>query len=236
MVKEKRLDWKRVLDSPIELIPVATSIRQAGAVLLRGARSRYDLYLRLKASARIPFVAGPPVRVDGEDCLDGGLCASIPFRQALDEGCTHVLALLTRPAGAALKKSSHLRQWIVSKKLAKYNPLLSNAFSDRVGRYARELDWLKTQTCACNGSPYLCAVNPPYGAPLVGRFEKRGEYLLSGAQGGVEAIMDAFDQKNTPYDQVLYPYGQSGATARRYGDGPTKFQHQPGVKEGAGIA
>ena len=211
MIREKPLDWQGVLDSHIELVPVATSIQRAAAVLLRGARSRYDLYSRLKASARIPFVAGPPVPVDGEDCVDGGLYASIPFRQALDEGCTHVLALLTRPAGATLKRSSSLCRYMVSRKLARYNPLLRNAFFDRVGQYARELDWLNAQTYAptCR-SPYVCAVSPPHSTPLVSRFEKRWECLVSGARSGVGAIMDAFRQPNTSSLQVLFPSRPSG--------------------------
>ena len=247
MIHRKPLDWERVLDSPIEMVPVATSIQQARAVLLRGARSRFDLYLRLKASARIPFVAGPPVRVNGEDCVDGGLYASIPFRQALDEGCTHVLALLTRPVGATLKRSSFFCRYILRRKLARYNPLLRNAFSDRAGRYACDLDWLNTRTCAPNGSPYVCAVRPPRGTPLVGRFEKRCEYLVSGARSGVDAIMYAFGQENTSYRHVLHPSRQSGSrdTGPRSDEdveiglpasGRCTFQPQSGVKGEAGNA
>ena len=173
MINEKPLNWRRVLDSQIELVPVAASLSQAKAVLLRGARSRYDLFLRLKASARIPFIAGPPVRVDGEDCADGGLFASIPFRQALDEGCTHVLALLTRPASTPLSRTSFLSRHVLSRMLARYNPLLRNLFVNRVNRYGRELDWLNTQTCAPSCFPYVCAVSLPSGTPNIRRFEKR---------------------------------------------------------------
>jgi predicted patatin/cPLA2 family phospholipase len=123
-----------VAASQIELVPVATSVSQQRAILLRGARSRYGLFLRLKASARIPFLAGPPVCVEGESCLDGGLFASIPFRQALDDGCTHVLALLTRPAGVPLRRTSRLNRFIISRELAKYNPLLGSVFLDRANR------------------------------------------------------------------------------------------------------
>jgi len=247
MIRRKPLEWRRVLHSPIELVPVATSIQQACAVLLRGARSRYDLYLRLMASARIPFVAGPPVRVNGEDCVDGGLYASIPFRQALNEGCTHVLALLTRPAGATLKRSSFLSRHIVCRKLARYNPLLRNAFTNRVSGYARELDWLNANTCAPNGSPFVCAVSPPRGAAIVGRFEKRSEYLVSGARSGLEAIMHAFGQQNPSHRQVLYPSRQSGSRDTgpmwdedveigRRASGCFTFRPQSGVKGEAGNA
>lgn len=208
MINEKPLNWRRVLDSHIELVPVATSLSQAKAVLLRGAQSRYGLFLRLKASARIPLLAGPPVRVDGEDCVDGGLFASIPFRPALDQGCTHVLALLTRPAGVPLRRASFVNRYVLSRKLARYNPLLGNAFTDRVNQYARELDWLRTQTSAPDGFPYVCAVSPPADVPIIQRFEKRSERLVCGATGGMTAILQAFGHRDTSCTEILYPHRQ----------------------------
>lgn len=209
MINEKPLNWRRVLDSQVELVPVATSLVHGKPVLLRGARSRYGLFLRLKASARIPFLAGPPVCVEGESCLDGGLFASIPFRQALDEGCTHVLVLLTRPAGVPLRRSSLLNRFVISRKLAKYNPLLGKAFLDRGNHYAGELDWLRTHTCAPNGSPYVFAVNPPNAAPMIRRFEKMPERLVSGARSGMAAILRAFGHHDTSSGEILFPHRQS---------------------------
>ena len=209
MIKEKPLNWRRVLDSQIELVPVAASLSQAKAVLLRGARSRYGLFLRLKASARIPFIAGPPVCVDGEDCADGGLFASIPFRQALDEGCTHVLALLTRPAGTPLSTTNFLRRHVISRMLARYNPLLRNLFVDRVDRYRRELDWLNAQTCAPSCFPYVCAVSLPRGTPKIRRFEKWPERLIFGARSGMTSILQAFGRQDTSCTEILYPHRQS---------------------------
>ena len=209
MINKKPLNWRRVLDSQIELVPVASSLLQAKAVLLRGARSRYDLFLRLKASARIPFIAGPPVCVDGEDCADGGLFASIPFRQALDEGCTHVLALLTRPAGIPLSGTSFLGRHVLSRMLARHNPLLRNSFVNRVDRYGRELDWLNTQTCAPSCLPYVCAVSLPSGTPKIQRFEKRPERLVFGARSGMTSILHAFGYPDTSCTEILYPHRQS---------------------------
>lgn len=198
MIKEKPLDWTRVLNSPIDMVPVATSSARATAVLLRGARSRYDLFLRLKASARIPCLAGPPVRIDGEDYLDGGLCAPVPVRQALEEHCTHVLALLTRPVGAQPCKPHHLYRYLSSRKLGNYNPLLRDVFLNRGLRYARELDWLEIQTCAATSSPYVYAVRPRQGVEAVRPFEMHREVLVSGANAGFCAIVNLFRKDGLP--------------------------------------
>jgi predicted patatin/cPLA2 family phospholipase len=205
MIHEKPLNWRRVLDSNIELVPVATSLSQGRAVLLRGAQSRHELFLRLKATARIPFLAGPPVCVDGEPFVDGGLLAPIPCRQALDEGCTHVLALLTRPAGVPLRRTGLLNRFVISRKLRKFHPLLEEAFLDRAQRYARELGWLRTCTSSPNGSPFVFAVNTPDTAPMIGRFESRRERLLRGARSGMDAVLRAFGQDDTSCTEFAFP-------------------------------
>lgn len=205
MTKQKPLNWRRVIDSKIELVPVATSLSQGRTVLLRGAQSRYGLFLRLMASARLPFLAGPPVCVEGEPCLDGGLSAAIPFRQALDDGCTHVLTLLTRPAGVPLRKTGLLKRFVLSRKLARYNPLLGKAFLDRANHYSAELDWLDTQTCAPIRSPFVCAVSAPNAAPVIGQFEQRPERLIRGARVGMTAILEAFGRRDASCAEILFP-------------------------------
>ena len=115
MTREKPLDWHKVVQSPIELVPVGTSVKTGKAVLLRGARSRESLFQRLKASAQIPFVASPPIRVADEEFFDGGLTAPIPVQPALEEGCTHVLALLTLPAGARPTPGSFLGRYFIAR-------------------------------------------------------------------------------------------------------------------------
>ena len=209
MISKKPLNWRRVLDSEIELVPMATSLSQARAVPLRGAHSRYGLFLRLKASARIPFLAGPPVCVEGEFCLDGGLYAPIPFRQALDEGCTHVFALLTRPSGIALRRTSSLNRFVIARKLARYNPLLGNAFLDRANHYARELNWLRTGTGAPDRPPYIYAVNPSSAAPMIRRFEKRPDRLVCAARNGMTALLRAFGHLDSSCTETVFPYRQS---------------------------
>lgn len=193
MLIDKPLDWRRVMDSAIEFIAVATSAAKATAVLLRGAHSRENLFLKLNASAQIPALTGEPLWIDGESCLDGGFVASIPVRQALQDGATHVLALLTRPLGARRTRSGFLRRYLCSKELAKY-PLLSDAYKIARMRYVRDLHWLDAETCAPSVSPCVCAIQMPRDAHPVGTFETRRAHLLDGARNGMRAVLEAFDR------------------------------------------
>ncbi|MFC7111133.1 patatin-like phospholipase family protein [Nonomuraea rubra] len=55
-----------------------------------------DLQLALRASAALPMLAGPPVAIGDRLLYDAGVAESIPFRQALRDGATHVLVLRSR--------------------------------------------------------------------------------------------------------------------------------------------
>ena len=50
----------------------------------------------LRASGTLPFVSRP-VRIDGNEYLDGGLVDNIPLDKAFEEGCDKVVVVLTRP-------------------------------------------------------------------------------------------------------------------------------------------
>lgn len=51
----------------------------------------------LKAATAMPVLYNRSVEVDGRACMDGGIAISFPLEQALANGCTDVLVLLTRP-------------------------------------------------------------------------------------------------------------------------------------------
>jgi predicted acylesterase/phospholipase RssA len=55
-----------------------------------------ELRLALRASASLPFLAGPPVELGGRRFYDAGVAESIPFRTPLAQGATHVLLLRSR--------------------------------------------------------------------------------------------------------------------------------------------
>ncbi|CAJ1959337.1 unnamed protein product [Cylindrotheca closterium] len=71
---------------------------------------REGLFACLQASMTVPGATGPPVRLhraNNKDnvlpCFDAFCFEPIPYRSAVEEGATHVLALCTRPEGCQLK-------------------------------------------------------------------------------------------------------------------------------------
>ena len=76
---------------------VASCLNTLQPILLEGFRSVHDLRECLRASATVPAVAGEPVSHRDRLLVDAAVFEAIPFRAAIADGCTHVIALATRP-------------------------------------------------------------------------------------------------------------------------------------------
>ena len=91
------MDFESILASPIEFHPLATDAATGQVTDLRPMISDpVELRLALRASAALPFLAGPPVRLRGRRYYDAGVAETIPFRTPVDQGATHILVLRSR--------------------------------------------------------------------------------------------------------------------------------------------
>ena len=102
------MDFASILASPIEYHPLATDAATGESTDLRPLiTDAAELRLALRASASLPFLAGPPIELRDRRFYDAGVAESIPFRTPLAQGATHILVLRSRrpldaagPAGA----------------------------------------------------------------------------------------------------------------------------------------
>jgi predicted patatin/cPLA2 family phospholipase len=91
------MDFASILASPIEYHPLGTDAQTGESTDLRPfLAGPVELRLALRASASLPFLAGPPVELGGRRFYDAGVAESIPFRTPLAQGATHVLLLRSR--------------------------------------------------------------------------------------------------------------------------------------------
>jgi predicted patatin/cPLA2 family phospholipase len=96
------MDFDSVLGSPVEYHPLGTDAETGEATDLRPLiDTPADLRLALRASASLPFLAGPPVELRGRRFYDAGIAESVPFRTPRAQGATHVLVLRSRRPLAA---------------------------------------------------------------------------------------------------------------------------------------
>ena len=91
------MDFASVLASPVEYHPLATDAATGESTDLRPLiTDEAELRLALRASASLPFLAGPPIELRDRRFYDAGVAESIPFRTPLAQGATHILVLRSR--------------------------------------------------------------------------------------------------------------------------------------------
>jgi len=91
------LDWDSVLRSKIPLKVIASSLDQMSSVTLGAFSNKDDLVTAMKASCTVPEIVGPPEVLHGQRLVDAAVFEPIPYKAAIQDGCTHVLALCSRP-------------------------------------------------------------------------------------------------------------------------------------------
>ena len=91
------LRWDAVVSSDVPLKVIASCVDSLSPVVLGDFEDASDLAGCLRASANVPEVAGEPVVHRGRRLVDAAVFEPVPFRAAINDGATHVLALCTRP-------------------------------------------------------------------------------------------------------------------------------------------
>jgi predicted patatin/cPLA2 family phospholipase len=204
MAGDKALDWERVIDSPIPLYAVASELPEYRPTVLGPFSSVSQLRDGLRASARIPVMAGKPVAVGGREYVDGSLSQGIPLTCGEDIGFTHVMVLLTRPRGEVRGRPTLLHRAVVFPVMNRLLPGLGTAFSRRADRYRDELAHIAQLEETDSGDKILVA-QLPAGAPTVKQLAQDPNSLFSGAAAGATAVYEALEQDVPVFYRGLVP-------------------------------
>ena len=89
-------DYDAFAANPAPFVVVATDALTGEARYFTRADLPRDYYAPIKASCCLPM-ACRPYPVNGRPYFDGGIADPVPYRRALEDGCSRVLVLLTRP-------------------------------------------------------------------------------------------------------------------------------------------
>lgn len=204
-VREFPMDFASVMASPVEYHPLATDAVTGRAADLRpmlGDPAEFRLALR--ASAALPFLAGPPVTLRGRRFYDAGVAESIPFRTPLAQGATHVMVLRSKcaadpvhDAGAGglggqdarrLPPPPRLIRLLTRTTLRNETRELHAALYARAVRTAQDV--ARISELQAGGRAFAVFAGPS--APVVGRMTTDGPALRAAFEAGREAIHRAF--------------------------------------------
>jgi predicted patatin/cPLA2 family phospholipase len=179
------------LDSPVELHPLATDA-ETGQVadLYEHIVDGASLRLALRAGCALPVLTGGAVSVGGRRYYDANVTRSVPIRQALKDGATHVLVLRAR-RGSALPRRRGAgpgSRLIARVALRDATPDLRRAFLDRRAQTAADDRLLAFHDTNPDSGPAVLSIHPDPAAPYVGRRPSGREILQTAFDAGREAV------------------------------------------------
>ena len=209
---ERPLRFDAVLSSGIDLHCTATDADRAAIVDLTDLGSDEEIRCALRASGRLPWLAGGPVPFRGMRLLDATLAEAIPVHVACSSGATDVLVLMTRPEGVAHAGLSRPVAWLTDRYLRGINPALVELRATRSPRYDALCASLAGQASDSEGSPAVCLIRPGAGSLMVSQTEWREAALQTAGSHGLRSAWMALAGEDPELIGTLraYPRGVSG--------------------------
>jgi predicted patatin/cPLA2 family phospholipase len=210
MVHRKPLDTSAILDSPVPLVAVATDAATGERHLFRDFVDGADLRHAMRAGASMPIFAGPPYRHRQGTYFDALLTEPIPVPVAEAEGCTHVLALLTRPHEPGGRTIPFWERHIVGRRMSAMSEELGRRYRERGATYTALVAQLDAGTGPA-GIARVSVIRPQ--APVVAKLERRRERLVAGATAGLRAVFAAIARTDVRGVETLSAYDALGRRA-----------------------
>ena len=190
------MDFESVLASDVEYHPLATDAATGASTDLRPLiDDPAELRLALRASASLPFLAGPPVRLGDRRFYDAGVAESIPFRTPLAQGATHFLVLRTRlpltvtaqADGIPVPRPPRSVRLLARTTLRKESPELRTALLTRGRRTAADV----ARIAELERDGRALTIRPFPSAPPVSRLTTDGALLAAALEAGRAAAREA---------------------------------------------
>jgi predicted patatin/cPLA2 family phospholipase len=211
--RQRPLRFDAILSSAIDLHCTATDADRASIIDITDLRSEEEIRCALRASGRLPWLAGPPVSFRGMRCLDATLAEAIPVQAAFSTA-TDVLVLQTRPHGVLHAPMSSLVARLTDRYLLAINPALVELRRTRSPRYDALTAKLARQAADPDQTPAVCVIRPPAGATVVGHLDNRESVLQTAASEGLRAVWMALAGEDPELISILraYPRGSTAQT------------------------
>lgn len=184
--RQRPLRFEAILDGGIALHCTATDADHAEIIDLSKLDTAEEIRNALRASARLPWLAGPPVVFRGRRLLDATLAESIPVHAALTRA-TDLLVMLTRPLGVTHSPPSRFIASLTERYLTSINPKLVELHRTRSERYDELTARLAAWASDRSATPVVCVIRPPAGSAVVGHLESRAAALRAAGSEGLRA-------------------------------------------------
>jgi len=203
--KTRPLRFAAINETGIELHCTATDADRATIVDLTDLGDQHEICCALRASARLPWLAGGPVTFRGMRLLDATLAEAIPVHVARATA-TDLLVLQTRPHGVGHSPLSPVVARLTDRYLRAINPALVELRESRSPRYDVLTTELAGQAADPSQTPRVCVIRPAAGATLISQLEHRVSKLQTAAADGLRAAWMALEGEDPELIGTLRAY------------------------------
>jgi predicted patatin/cPLA2 family phospholipase len=207
--RQRPLRFDAILSSGIELHCTATDADRASIVDLTELNSQEEIRCALRASGRLPWLAGGPVSFRGMRLLDATLAEAIPV-QLPRSSATDMLVLQTRPHGVAHTPLSPLVARLTDRYLRAINPALVQLRLTRSPRYDALTAELAAQAADPGHAPATCVIRPPSGCVVISQLEHRAAVLQTAGAEGLRSAWMALEGEDPELIGTLRAYPRRG--------------------------
>ncbi len=211
---ERPLRFDAILSSGIDLHCTATDADRASIVDLTGLRDEDEIRCAMRASGRLPWLAGAPVSFRGMRLLDATLAEAIPVHMACASDVTDVLVLMTRPEGVAHAGLSPVVARLTDRYLRAINPALVELRLSRSPRYDALTAELAALANDAQCAPAVCVIRPAAGSLLISQLESRVSALGTAGADGLRSAWMALAGEDPELIGTLRAYPRGTADGR----------------------
>jgi predicted patatin/cPLA2 family phospholipase len=156
----KALDYQAALESPVSLVISVTDVDARETVAIRDFATTDELESILRASVHLPSAVKGVAEAGGRRLLDGALLTPLPFRLAVDDGCTHVLSLSSHRIQQPSNRISS-GNYLYSLYLERIQRGLGTAYVSAVRQRQRDREWLmRRRNSSAGHGPHVLDLAP----------------------------------------------------------------------------
>ncbi|NOD35612.1 hypothetical protein GS632_13880 [Ruegeria sp. HKCCD7296] len=197
--KKIPLDCEKIIQSPIPLNIVMTDVSTGSKRVVNNFGTGQEVLEYLKASASNPLFAPSPVVIGEVGYWDAILSESIPVRTALDDGCTHVVVLRSRPKLKTRSKMGAIERFLAKQIILPRSSAAFEAYCRKTEAYSSELELIDSLKDNC------LTIAPSEGTKLSQASKIRAD-LLGAAKDGYSNALAAFGAADQTVSSMIGHY------------------------------
>lgn len=163
-------------------------------VMLSDFKDKADLMGSLKGAIQMPFFCGPPYPYKNMKLWDGGIIDKFPVKAAIEDGCTHILAVLASPVNHVPKDLKPLEKYASMVYLAMFNPEIARYYSGVRERFRQTMEFLREKQTNQDKPPYIASLGLSSGTRRLSTFELSEKVLRDMADRAGEVVRKLFEQ------------------------------------------